>query len=53
MATASIGKTVKLDNKMADAIVKASKKPYKQVPVKEGLIDTKVDPSLFKKLKNL
>ena len=52
MATASIGRTVKLDNKMADKVISAAKKPYVKVKVEEGLIDTKVDSKLINKLRN-
>ncbi len=53
MATASIGKVVKLNDEMADVMAEAFKKPYKRVKVEEGLIDSKVDPKLIAKLKKM
>ena len=53
MATASIGKVVKLNDEMADVMIEAFKKPYKRVKVDESFVDTKADPKLIAKLKKM
>ncbi|WP_296009348.1 hypothetical protein [uncultured Adlercreutzia sp.] len=51
MATASIGKVVKLDDKMARIIADAMEKPTKKVKLEPGLIETRVEPSIYTRIK--
>ena len=51
MATDSIGRAVKLNDEMADAMIEAFKKPYKKVEVSEEFIGTEADSKLIEKLK--
>lgn len=51
MAIDSIGQVVKINYEMADAMIEAFKKPYKEVEVSEKFIGTRADSKLIEKLK--
>lgn len=51
MAIDSIGQVVKINDEMADAMIEAFKKPYKEVEVSEKFIGTRADSKLIEKLK--
>lgn len=53
MATASIGKIVKLNDEMADAMIEALKKPYKKVEIEKSFTNAKADSDLIAKLKKM
>lgn len=38
---------------MADAVIKASKKPYKRIEIDKRFISIKADPKLIAKLKKI
>lgn len=51
MAVDSIGRVVKINDEMADAMIEAFKKPYKKVEVSEEFIGTRADSEPIEKLK--